>query len=213
MMVIKRKTLMITSLVLLLVVVSYVNHQLNKQSLLSTSGDYEKYEADEISKLENPGDNTLMTNSENILNPNTINDISQLTENMNNSIEETISTQESVVTYNYFVEYRLSRDSLRGSLIERLDGIIDDEKTTEEVRTLAQKEILRIGDVEESELYLEGLIQGKGFEDVLVFLKEDSVRVIVDIKQLTEQDVMKILEIVRNETGIEATNIRIMKKF
>ncbi len=213
MMVIKRKTLLITSLVLLLVVFGYVNHQLNKQSLLSTSGDYEDYENNEISKLEGESDNSIEANSGDISSPEDTNEISQMTEDMNKTIEETINIQEGEIAYNYFVEYRLSRDSLRGTLIERLNSIIDNEKTTEDVRSLAQKELLRIGNIEENELYLEGLIKGKGFEDVVVFLKEDSARVIVDIKQLTEQDVMKILEIVKNETGIETQNIKISKKF
>lgn len=213
MMVIKRKTLLITSLVLLLVVFGYVNHQLNMQSLLSTSGDYEDYENDEISKLESKNDDTLEANSDNISSSDDTNDIAQLTEETNKDIEEKIEINEGEIAYNYFVEYRLSRDSLRASLIERLYSIIDNEKTTEDVRTLAQKEILRIGNIEENELHLEGLIKGKGFEDVVVFLKEDSVRVIVDIKQLTEQDVMKILEIVQTETGIDTLNIKIMEKF
>lgn len=209
MIVIKRKTLLITSLVFLLVVVGYVNHELNKQSLLSTSGDYERYEENEISRL---NDNLVKTNSENLTGRGEINDITKLTEDTNNSIEETINIQKSETTYNYFIEYRLSRDRLRGSLIERLNDIIDNEKTTQEVRTSAQKEILRIGKIEENELYLEGLIKGKGFEDVLVFLKEDSARVIVDVKQLNEQDVMKILEILKNETDIDTKNIKIMER-
>lgn len=91
--------------------------------------------------------------------------------------------------------------------------IINNENTNDEVRTKAQNEIISIGQVAELELSLEGLIKAKGYEDVLVFLSDDSVRVVVSINELTEQDVAKIFEIVRNETSIDASNIKIMKKF
>ncbi len=219
MMMIKKKTLLITSLVFLLIIVSYINHQLNKQSFLESSNEYYKHEENELNKIEAQDNNTVVeTTSENITkeqssNLNSDNDVSKLSNKTDNTIEKTISLEQNRKSENYFVEYRLSRDKLRASLIERLYIIIENEKTTEEVRTIAQKEILRIGSISENELYIEGLIKGKGFEDVLVFLKENSARVIVDIKQLTEQDVMKIYEIVQSETNIEPVNIKIMKKF
>lgn len=219
MMMIKKKTLLITSLVFLLIIVSYINHQLNKQSFLESSNEYYKHEENELNKIEAQDNNTVVeTTSENITkeqssNLNSDNDVSKLSNKTDNTIEKTISLEQNRKSENYFVEYRLSRDKLRASLIERLYIIIENEKTTEEVRSIAQKEILRIGSISENELYIEGLIKGKGFEDVLVFLKENSARVIVDIKQLTEQDVMKIYEIVQSETNIEPVNIKIMKKF
>ena len=62
------------------------------------------------------------------------------------------------------------------------------------------------------ELYLEGLIKGKGFADALVFMNKDSARIVVDREELVQEDVMKILEIVTTETKLEASNIKIMKK-
>ncbi|MTI48197.1 SpoIIIAH-like family protein [Sporosalibacterium faouarense] len=223
MMVIKKKTLLLTGLVFLLVVVGYANHRLNKQALLEASNEYEKYEEDQMAKMnEKDTDDSIATNSEgmnqalasslSIVDSKT-DIIDQLTQLTNSNIEKKMENEESVETTNYFVEYRLSRDQLRSELIERLNGIINNEQTTNEVRSLAQKEILRMGNISEDELYLEGLIKGKGFEDAIVFLKEDSARIIVDTQQLTEQDQMKIFEIVKNETNVEPVNIKIMKKY
>ncbi len=223
MMVIKKKTLLITTLVFLLVVVGYLNHQLNKQSLLDSSSEYQKHEESNLANMENSvGDNSVTANTDNTqetfassvgLVDSKRDDISQLTQATNNEIDKSMENQNEDESVNYFVDYRVSRDQLRSSLLERLNGIISNEKTTDEVRSAAQNEILRLGKIEENELYIEGLIKGKGFEDVVVFLKENSARVIVDIVQLSEQDVMKILEVVKNETNIEPINIKINKKY
>ncbi|WP_425448599.1 SpoIIIAH-like family protein [Dethiothermospora halolimnae] len=221
-MIIKKKALLITSLVLVLVMVGYIHHQLTKQSLLDTSNDYEKHEEGLLAEM-NDGENDI--NSETTLkeleegeelnidvNIEKDKDIDDLSTKVNDSIETSITKQENIEKNNYFIEYRLSRDKLRAELSEKLTSIIENDKTSKEIRTKAQEEIIRIGNVSETELYIEGLIKAKGFEDALVFLKENSGKVIVSVDELTEQDVMKILEIVKGETSIEASNITIMKK-
>lgn len=41
---------------------------------------------------------------------------------------------------------------------------------------------------------------------------ETDAKIVVDADQLTEQDVIKILDIVINETDLDASNIKIMEK-
>lgn len=113
---------------------------------------------------------------------------------------------------NYFVEYRLSRDKLRASLVDRLDLIVNNANTTETVRSEAQKEIMKIGNHSETELQIEGLIKGKGFEDAIVFLSDKDIKIVVSSLELKEQDMVKILDIVKSETDYDANNIKIMKK-
>lgn len=45
-----------------------------------------------------------------------------------------------------------------------------------------------------------------------MFLGDNSARVVVSVDELTEQDVVKIYEIIKSEANIETTNIKIMKK-
>ncbi len=40
---------------------------------------------------------------------------------------------------NYFIEQRLARDKLRASLIDRINEIVNNENTSDETRTEAQK--------------------------------------------------------------------------
>ena len=93
-----------------------------------------------------------------------------------------------------------------------MNEIINNDNTNDEMRTEAQKRIMRIGEISEKELVVEGLIKAKGFEDVLIFLTEESAKVVVSIDKLSEQDVVKILDVVITETNLEASNIKIMKK-
>ncbi|WP_352420027.1 SpoIIIAH-like family protein [Proteiniborus sp.] len=217
---IKKKTALIVSLICLLVVVGYVNHELTKRSLMQSSSDYQQHEENQLMELSKTiADDTveisledLSTNEEvEIVDSknDTIKDLRMVTED---NIESVITKEESLNSNNYFIEHRLSRDKLRATLIDRLYEIINNENTNEDIRTKAQNEIIELGQVAELELNIEGLIKAKGFEDALVFLGDNSARVVVSVDELTEQDVVKIYEIIKSEANIETTNIKIMKK-
>lgn len=223
-MVIKKRTLLLLSLIIVLTIIGYINHSITKQALLETTSEYERYEDKNLEDVFMKDNKTVETSSTDyIKNEDTNKDdkiidskdnaISSLTNKTENEIEESITKEENRKSNNYFVEYRLSRDKLRASLVERLNNIINNEKTDTEIRKKAQEEIIRIGNISEKELLIEGLIKAKGFEDALVFLKDNSVRVIVSVDVLSEQDVMKILEIVKSETDFEPSAIKIMKKY
>ncbi|MGF7057004.1 SpoIIIAH-like family protein [Brassicibacter mesophilus] len=222
-MILKKKTVLIISLICLLVVVGYLNHQLTKKSLLQSSNEYQQHEEDQLMKINSLVDDSIVETVSENLSEVELDDIpvvdsrdsmiDDLKTDTDDDIEETITKEENMRSSNYFIEYRLSRDKLRASLIERLNEIVNNEKTNEDMRTNAQNEIISIGQIAETELYVEGLVKAKGFEDALVFLKNDSARVVVSVKELSEQDVMKILEIVKSETSIDPSNIKIMKKF
>ncbi|WP_069649479.1 SpoIIIAH-like family protein [Caloranaerobacter ferrireducens] len=223
-MVIKKRTLLLVSLIIVLTIIGYINHSITKQALLETTSEYERYEDKNLEDVFMEDNKTVETISTDYIQNEDINKddkiidskdsaISSLTNKTENAIEESITKEENRKSNNYFVEYRLSRDKLRASLVERLNNIINNEKTDAEIRKKAQEEIIRIGNISEKELLIEGLIKAKGFEDALVFLKDDSVRVIVSADILSEQDVMKILEIVKSETDFEPSAIKIMKKY
>lgn len=216
---IRKKTALIVSLICLLVVVGYINHELTKRSLLQSSGDYQQHEEQLMKLSKTIDEDTVETSLEDSSASKDIdivdsksNIIEDLKKNADDDIESVITKEESFKNRNYFIEYRLSRDKLRATLIDRLNEIINNENTKEDIRASAQNEIIALGQVAELELSIEGLIKAKGFEDALVFLGDNSVRIVVSVNELTEQDVVKIFEIVKNETSIEASNIKIMKK-
>lgn len=193
-------------LVVLLVFTGYLNHQLTQQAQLKASKDYQNHELAKLEEMEDSQE-TIGVNQDDI----SVIDSSESGEFEFNALEA-MASDENISSKNYFVEYRLSRDKLRATLVERLDQIVNNSNTDENARTEAQKEIIRIGSTSEKELQIEGLVKGKGYEDALVFLTEKDIKIVVSSPELGEQDMVKILDIVKSETEYTMDNIKIMKK-
>lgn len=196
-------------LVILLVFTGYLQHQLTQQSQLKSSKDYQNYELLELVTNDKDEEDVVVDNPS-VDNSDLVVVDSTKTEDVD--AMETMYSEASMSSKNYFVEYRLSRDKLRASLVDRLDLIVNNANTTETVRSEAQKEIMKIGNHSETELQIEGLIKGKGFEDAIVFLSDKDIKIVVSSLELKEQDMVKILDIVKSETDYDANNIKIMKK-
>jgi len=188
-------------LVVLLVFTGYLNHQLTQQAQRKSSKDYQNHELMEMTKNQESKEEKeelgVVETADNI-------DIIDSAKNEGN--------EASKDRKNYFVEYRLSRDKLRASLIDRLDVITNNSNTAEDVRKEAQREIMKLGNNSEKELQIEGLIKGKGFEDAIVFLTDKDIKIVVSTNELSEQDMIKVLDIVKSETDYDNNNIKIMKK-
>lgn len=197
-------------LLILLIFTGYLNYELTQQALTKTSKGYKQYE--DMKKAEFiDGDAIAKDDDIDIVSTNSKEDISQVVSNTNESIDDAIK-KENTLSRNYFVEYRLSRDKLRANMVDRLNDIINNDITVEEVRTEAQEEIIRIGRYSERELQIEGLIKSKGFLEALAFLTEKDVKVVVSSEELTNQDMAKILDIVKSETDYDIENIKISNK-
>lgn len=215
-----KKPAMILVLIVLLVLTGYINHNLTQQALLKASNDYQKHEEVELAKGIDMDDKELVEaisegeekDDIEILDTKANVGIDEIAEETNTTIEKTISKEYSSRSKSYFIEQRLSRDKLRAGLIDRLNEIVNNDNTNDEMRTEAQKKIIKIGDLSEKELTIEGLIKAKGFEEVLVFLTDENAKIVVSKGELSEQDVVKILDIVMGETDLDTSNIKIMKK-
>lgn len=214
-----KKSIFLVSLVLLLVVVGYINHLLIEMNTEKANADYQIYEKN-LADINNLDINTILEASTDVDNNQDIvvvdskdKEISELAEQTNSIIENIITKEENRKRINYYVEYRLSRDKLRASLMESLQFIIDNQNSTEGMKNEAQAKIITLVDVAHNELYIEELVKSKGIDDALVFLNNDKARVVVEVNELNEQLVAKILDIVMEQTELKASNITIMKRF
>lgn len=199
-------------LLVLLVFTGYLNYQLTQQALLKASKDYQDHE---MAEMLNSDEYTISTEDDDYIE---IVDSIKSGEN----VAEVISASNTELgelakadinsNRNYFVEYRLSRDKLRAGMVDRLNDIVVNTQSTEANRTKAQDEIIKIGKTSDKELQIEGLIKSKGFEEALVFFTDEDIKVVVSRDELTEQDMVKILDIVKSETSYDVSNIKIMKK-
>lgn len=222
-----KRPAIVVMLILLLVLTGYVNHNLTKRASSRVSSEYQQYEEMELAKEKQAENDLVAAISEGKEDELEIIDskdekeeegdeansaVDELVESTEGDISETISSEQNLQSKNYFVEQRLSRDKLRANLVDRLNEIVNNENSSQEMVTDAQKKIMKIGELSEKELTIEGLIKAKGFNEALVFLTETDAKIVVDADQLTEQDVIKILDIVINETDLDASNIKIMEK-
>lgn len=202
-------------LVVLLVFTGYLNHELTQQAQRKASKDYKNYEVVKMDEMGEKENNMVVLDSDDIDDSANIKEVDVVDSakwtDTDNALE-TMSMEASMSSKNYFVEYRLSRDKLRASLVDRLDEIVNNDNTGADTRTDAQKEIIKLGSISEKELQIEGLIKGKGYEDALVFLTDKDIKVVVSSAEFGEQDMVKILDIVKSETEYSMENIKIMKK-
>ena len=109
----------------------------------------------------------------------------------------------------YFINFRSERNNIRAQEIDYLRSIISQQGTDKETLDNAQNRLLELVNNMEQEFSIENKIKARGFLDAAVLLKNGMVSVIIDGDSLTDEDVARILDIVKNETGIAAEQIRI----
>ncbi len=120
------------------------------------------------------------------------------------SLSETATT-----SANFFASCREDKLSTRNLQIEYLNSIIETSTDVSQI-TEANAKKMEISNRIEYETTLEGLIMASGFEDVIVTESDNSISVMVKSNGLTSSEVAKILAILVEETGIDATNVRVI---
>ena len=188
-MVMKRKTIVMLGLAILLVVTGYLNYQYNASQTAKVSSDVSSLQdekgAGDIQITDSPKASTK--------------------EDEKKDGNDKISP-----TGNFFVDFRIERDKVRDQEVEYLNSIIENKATDKETLKEAMNQMIEITKAMEKEVTIEGLIKAKGFDDVVVTLHKGSVNVILKESELSEAQVAKILDIVRRESGEKAENIKII---
>lgn len=113
----------------------------------------------------------------------------------------------------YFDSARLNRQQARDSALELLQEAAADEKADQKVVDEANASIQTMADDTLSEAQVENLVTAKGYGDCVCFIGEDGVNLVVSSTDqgLSETDIAKIVEIVREETGLSADQIKIIE--
>ena len=149
----------------------------------------------------NNANDTNLVNSENIVNVATSSEAS-------NSVTSSSTTS----TSEYFKELKLDRDNMYSEKLEAYQKIVDSTSISSEQKAIAIQEIEKITEVQNLIEISEELIKLKGFEDVVIYVNENAVTVIVRSADLTSSQVAQIQSIVTRQLNVEATNISISNK-
>ena len=107
----------------------------------------------------------------------------------------------------FFAAQREDRKLAREQELLYLNALIGDESYSEEVRSNAEAKRDKLLDTIEMELRCESLIKASGFNDCFITVGANLFNVIVDTANLTEDDVIKISDIIVECGASELDNI------
>lgn len=187
MMVLKRKEVLIGSLILLIGVAAFINFnyaQVDENPALSQASSSEVTQAEETEEAGNAAEPTAKMGEAQLV---------------------------SADMSDYFSQARVNRESARSTTIARFNEIIDNPNVDAQTRQQAQDSLLDIAGVADRETAAENMIRAKGFSDAVVYISGDMASVTVKASALTEAEVAKLQDIVASQAGIEIKNIKIVE--
>lgn len=113
----------------------------------------------------------------------------------------------------YFSAARLNRQQARDSALEILQQAAADAMADQSVINDANASIQRLAANTLSEAQVENLVIAKGYVDCVCYINDNSASVVVSATEngLTDVDTARIAEIVKEETGLSAAQIKIFE--
>lgn len=220
-------------LAIMLIAADYMNYTSNEKQALETAvlTDSEKYAGigDATLVSANVADNNDLVNNDETQNTdNENNDTSknedkkdeiksneQNTETTENAVQNEINTSTTVTENSgnqYFAELRLERDKMYSQMLESYQKILSNSQISETQKEISENEIKKINDTRNAIMIAENLIKNKGFQDLIIFINGDSISIIVKAKELKEEQIAQIQNIISRELKGEIENIHISNK-
>lgn len=219
--VLKRNQLIILVVSLMLITAGYLNFTANKDnvqtSTLADRDDKTIGDAQLVSTV--PKENEEETVKELVSGENN-EEKQEKTENETNNETnknemqtnaEPNNTKEKTEDY-YFTTSKLERTTMYSELLETYQEIYNNTNASNEAKTEAFTQINKINNTKNAIMIAENLVIAKGFEDVVIFVNENSVSVIIKAEELKEEKVAQVQNIVSRELNVGAEIIHISNK-
>ena len=128
----------------------------------------------------------------------------------NSNVASNQVSGETITTSNFFATYKADRQSTQEQEKLYLEAIINNENSSNEAKSNAEKELLNMAKYMNIQTNLEGLIGAKGFSEVVVSASENNISVIVKSASLSSNEVAQIVETVQTNTEYGIENIKII---
>ena len=132
--------------------------------------------------------------------------------NSNVITKETSAEVKNEDNDDYFASSRLGRNTMYSQMIESYQNLLENNNVGEEQKTIATQEITNINNIQNSIMICENLIKTKGIEDVVIFVNDKSISVIVKADKLENDTIAQIQNIIAREMDAEIENIHISNK-
>ena len=228
--ILKKNQIIISVIAIMLIAAGYMNYTSNEKQVLETAvlTDSEKYAGigDATLVSANVADNNDLVNNDetqNIIDDSAKNEEKkdeiksndQNTESKENIVQNEINTSTTVTETSgdqYFAELRLERDKMYSQMLESYQKILSNSQISETQKEISENEIKKINDTRNAIMIAENLIKNKGFQDLIIFINGDSISIIVKAKELKEEQIAQIQNIISRELKGEIENIHISNK-
>ena len=131
---------------------------------------------------------------------------------LDTSTEETMPDNHAELTW-YFSSARLNRQQARDAALSLLQDAAEDDTADQTMKNEANASIQTMAANTLAEAQIENLVTAKGYSDCICFIDVSGASVVVAATEsgLTDADTARIMEIVKDETGLLATQIKIIE--
>lgn len=208
-MILKKNQVIISVIAIMLIAAGYMNYTANNKQTLQTAAlkDSEKYG--------DLGDATLVSANavfENVEETGAL--VENTPENTETVTENTVSeTSVPAVSDNqYFAESKLEREKMYSQMLESYQKIINNSQISDTQKEISQNEIKKINDTKNAIMISENLLKNKGFEDLIIFVNGDSISIVIKAKELTQEQIAQVQNIIVRELKADIENIHISNK-
>lgn len=124
------------------------------------------------------------------------------------------NADDPITTTGYFDAARLNRQQSRDNALSLLQQAASAQDADQAMKDEANGSIQAMANLTVSEAQIENLVTAKGYADCVAFIGDKSVSVVVAAngeEGITDADVAKISEIVTEQTGFPASQIKIIE--
>lgn len=191
--IIKKKEILLGLLAIFFMIVGFISYNPIANKEYSKIADITNYSETKL------GEATLVSSNE-------------VVENVTDEAQTSENTITEEIQKDYFLEARMSRDSIYSESLETYEKLLESSSVTNDQKAIAQNEISNITNEKKTIQSTESLIKMKGFEDVVIFKNSESVSVVVKSDVLLPEQVAQIQNIVEREFKINGKNINITNK-
>jgi stage III sporulation protein AH len=190
----KRKQIIVLSLVLMLVIAGYLQYHYNKTATQFSEDDSQIGNAVYVDNQDvKEGDNVSTTAT---------------------GDDEKQTATASREANSFFAQAKIDRDVVRDKDIETMKSIYEDDLASKEAKDKAYEKMMQIVETSHKEANIETLIKETGFDDaVALFSDSGSVDIIVKAPAISKAQTAKIVDIVARHGNVPFDKIVIKKMF
>ena len=114
-------------------------------------------------------------------------------------------------TTDFFAQARIDKMTKRDEAVQTLQAMLGGGDLTEDEMTAMQQEAVQVSKLVESENVVESLVKAQGFQDCIVYLDNDSAKIVVKTNGLIPAEAAQIKDALLSEIQVPAENITIFE--